>query len=377
MARFLNQGRPSRTLWTCLLLGMVLLTGDPVRATADYTVVDEFGQSQYRVNPQTIFREQPLPAGQVTFDPQELLIVLINTRRYFREQGEQDAVIQRPGLLGGLGVSVADVTRTLDFMIEVLLHDLTQAQPVRLQNPDFIRSHFRVWGWQAHRPQMGTSPQLRLTKYAVFRHPGTRQPQGDHVHALYSINDEWAPAEFYKKYTKQDVLAGAYAPGRPDAAKVTPLAYLTRTGLEEALLQGTILIQFPDRSTSYFNVDRNNGIAFVRGVSPWEQQRYWYFREVNAIRGYGSEIGNKIAIRPGVTFAGDVWNVGLGRVVLLERAPGQWMLGAIADTGGAFLPNLAQLDYLAGIFPSRQEFFAYNRRLPEYTPAYILIKKDG
>jgi hypothetical protein len=51
------------------------------------------------------------------------------------------------------------------------------------------------------------------------------------------------------------------------------------------------------------------------------------------------------------------------------------MLGIIADTGGAFLPNLGQLDYLAGVFPSRREFWEYNRRLPEYTQAYILIQK--
>ncbi|MEN9215305.1 MAG: hypothetical protein Q6K81_07045 [Gloeomargarita sp. DG02_5_bins_242] len=366
----------SRCLWSALLGATLLLTGQPARATGDYAVVDEFGQSRYRVNPQAIFQERTLPPGQVTFDPQELLIVLINTRRYFREQGERDVVIQRPGLLGGLGVQVADVTRTLDFMIDVLLADLTEAQPIRLQNSEFLRQHFRVLGWRAYHPQGNPSPQLRLTKYAVFRHPGRRQPQGEYVHALYSINEEWAAEKFYQKYTKQEVLSGVYAPGRPEAAKVTPLAYLTRAGLEEALLQGTILIQFPDRTTRYFNVDRHNGIAFVRGVPPWEQQRYWYFREVDAIRGYGSEIGNKIAIRPGVTFAGDVWNVGLGRIVVLERAPGQLMLGAIADTGGAFLPNLAQLDYLAGIFDGRQEFFAYNRRLPEYTQAYVLVKKD-
>ena len=358
-----------------ILLGVGVGFGSTPAQAAYYTVVDEFGQSRYQVHPQVVFREQPLPAGQVTFDPQELLIVLINTRRYFREQEGRDAVIQRPGLLGAWGVQVADVTRTLDFMIEVLLHDLTHAQPIRLQNPDFIRKQFRGWRWQAYHPQNGTSPQVRLTKYAVFRHRGTRRPQGEYVHALYSINDAWVAEEFYKKYTKQEVLAGAYHPGRPDAFKVTPLAYVTREGLEEALLQGTILLQFPDRSTNYFNVDRNNGLPFVRGVHPWDQQRYWYFRKVNAILGYVSEVENKIPIRPGVTFAGDVWNVGLGRMVLLERSPGQWMLGIIADTGGAFLPNLGQLDYLAGVFPSRREFWEYNRRLPEYTQAYILIQK--
>ncbi|MCS7226280.1 MAG: hypothetical protein NZ821_04730 [Gloeomargarita sp. SKYB31] len=346
------------------------------RATGLYTVVDEFGRGRYQVQPHQVFQDQSLPIGTVNFDPHALLIVLINTRRYFREYGDQDKVVQRSGVLGALGIQVSDVTQTLDFLIDVLLEDLTQARPLRLQNPDFLRQHFRVLGWQAYRPEGNRLPQLRLTKYAVFRHQGRRRPQGDYVHALYQIKDEWVADEFYKKYTKQDVLAGAFAPGRPDAHKVQPLVYLTRAGLEEALLQGTILVQFPDRTTGYFNVDRNNGIAFVPGVSPWEQQRYWYFREVDAIRGYGQTVESKIAIQPGVTLAGDVWNVGLGRVVLLEQGPGQWLLGVIADTGGAFSANLAQLDYLAGIFTNRQEFWTYNRRLPEYAAAYVLVKAN-
>jgi trehalose-6-phosphate synthase len=47
----------------------------------------------------------------------------------------------------------------------------------------------------------------------------------------------------------------------------------------------------------------------------------------------------------------------------------------MADTGGAFLPNLHQLDYLAGIFQNQKEFRQYIQKLPEYANAYILVKK--
>ena len=50
-------------------------------------------------------------------------------------------------------------------------------------------------------------------------------------------------------------------------------------------------------------------------------------------------------------------------------------MGVIADTGGAFLPNLYQLDFLAGTFASENNFQQYIQKLPEYTNAYILVKK--
>jgi len=119
-------------------------------------------------------------------------------------------------------------------------------------------------------------------------------------------------------------------------------------------------------------------MSYIRGVKPTAQKRYWYFRQVDAIKGYGHKIDAKISIKPGVTFAGDVLNIGLGRVVLLEHTQGgrkQLQMGVIADTGGAFLPNLHQLDFLSGIFPSQNSFRQYIRQLPEYATAYFLVKK--
>ena len=64
-------------------------------------------------------------------------------------------------------------------------------------------------------------------------------------------------------------------------------------------------------------------------------------------------------------------------MALAHRTGGrsQLQLGVIADTGGAFLPNLHQLDFLAGVFGDRDEFYAATRNLPEYAQAYILIRK--
>ncbi|NJM95667.1 MAG: hypothetical protein HC792_05710 [Acaryochloridaceae cyanobacterium CSU_5_19] len=99
---------------------------------------------------------------------------------------------------------------------------------------------------------------------------------------------------------------------------------------------------------------------------------------MESIKGYGHQIDTKIPIRPGVTFAGDVLNIGLGKIILLEQSSGsakKLRLGIMADSGGAFLPNLHQLDFLAGIFPSHAEFQRQQPQVPAYADVYILIKK--
>lgn len=360
------------------------VNADPVAADPPtrYAVVDEFSEFRYWIDGDQHFRDRPLPPGTIQTSPMKLLQVLRNTRHYFEQFQESDPVIQRPGVLASQGVTLEDVLQTLDFMILTLTEDISQKRPIRLQDANFINEHFRVIQWLPYRPAtQETNKQLRLTNYAIFTHPGSRQKTGTYNVALYALpnlaNDDETDL-FYKQYTKQDVLQGIYEPGGKEAGRVQPLAYLTRAAFEDALMQGTILINFTDGTSSFFNVDRNNGIAFVRGLDPYQQKRYWYFRPVEAIKGYGNHIDNKINIEPEVTFAGDVFNMGLGRVVLLEdqrRGQRMFRLGVIADTGGAFIPNLYQLDFLTGTFPTYQAYQSYARQLPDYVGAYILIKK--
>lgn len=343
-----------------------------------YSVIDEWQKYKYSVNGKSILEPMKLPNTKVGFNANDLLFVLINTRKYFQDYSQKDQNISRNGLLVSQGVKVEDVLKTLDFMISTLREDVKKNRPPRLQDPNFINANFRVIKWKAYNPDKPEQKQLRITKYAVFTHPGSHTKTSTYNIPIYSLKDNLATDKFYTKYTKQDVLSGIYEPGGKEFGKVETLAYLTRQGLEEALMQGTILINFTDGSKGFFNVERNNGISYIRGVKDTLQKRYWYFRPVDQIKGYGYKIDAKISIRPGVTFAGDVLNIGLGRVVLIEYNQGQnkrLQMGVVADTGGAFLPNLHQLDYLAGVFKNQTEFRQYIRQLPEYASAYILVKK--
>ena len=343
-----------------------------------YSVINEWQKYQYSVNSNQVLKIGKLPNNPINFNQADLLTVLTNTRQYFQKYSQEDPDIQRTGILVTQGVTVKDILKTLDFMIVVLEEDISNKRTTRLQNPNFINANFRVIKWSAHNPENPQQKQLRITKYAAFIHPGSRQKTSTYNTPIYAINEEVSQEKFYTQYTKQDVLSGIYEPGGKEFGKVKPIAYLTRSGLEAALMQGTVLVNFTDGTKEFLNVDRNNGMSYIRGLKATAQTRYWYFKEVDAIKGYGYKIDAKISIKPGVTFAGDVLNIGLGRIIVIEdNQSGQKRLkmGVIADTGGAFLPNLYQLDFLAGTFTSERAFEQYIQKLPEYTNAYILVKK--
>ncbi|WP_416666858.1 hypothetical protein [Egbenema bharatensis] len=355
------------------------ITPGDVAAAGPYAAIDEYHNYRFSVNGDQVFRVGNLPGTSLRFNETDLLTVLQNTQAYFQTYAQENPDVQREGILGTQGVTVSDVLNTLEFMISTLQEDIANQQPIRLKDPNFINTHFRVMEWTAYNPDDPGQRLVRLTKYAVFTHPGSRTPTATYNIPLYRLGTDAETDRFYLNYTKQDVLAGIYEPGGREHGRVEPLAYLTRDSFEDALMQGTILINFTDGTSAFFNVDRNNGIAYDRSISPYRQGRYWYFRPVNSIQGYGHEFDAKIAIKPGVTFAGDVLNVGLGRIIVLEHSTGgqaQLQLGIMADTGGAFMPNLHQLDFLAGVFRDRNEFYAQTSSLPEYARAYILVKKD-
>jgi hypothetical protein len=343
-----------------------------------YPVINEQYQLSFNVEGQQLFAQGELPNTAVDFNERDLYSVLYNVRRYFATSAQADPNILREGVLGTQGVTVADTLKTLDFMLVVLYEDLANQRPTRLKDPNFINTHFKVIKWKPYNPNSPQQNQLRITKYAVFRHQGSRTPTAQFNTPLYRLEDQFAGDKFYTKYTKQQVLSGIYSAGQLEAGKAKPIAYLTREGLEDALLQGTVLIKFPDGGSAFFNVDRNNGMPYAKGIQPRSQKRYWYFKEVESIKGYGGNQIEKIPVKPGVTFAGDVLNIGLGKIIVIEQGQGdkkQLRLGAIADTGGAFSPNLYQLDFLAGIFQNKAEFKGYIDKTSDYAGAYILVKR--
>ena len=343
-----------------------------------YQTIDEQHRDRFSIDSRQVMSPGTLPNGEVRFNEKDLFTVLQNTQAYFQAYSQENPDVLREGILGTQGITVADVLNTLGFMIATLQEDIAGGQPIRLKDPRFLNANFRVIKWDAYDPENPTERLLRLTKYAVFKHPGSRSQTSEFNVPLYRLKEEAESDRFYLEYTKQEVLSGIYEAGGAEFGRAEPLAYLTRAGFEDALLQGTILINFTDGTSDFFNVDRNNGIAYIPGTSAYRQGRYWYFRAVVGIKGYGHQFESKISIKPGVTFAGDVLNLGLGKIVALQHSTGgrsQLQLGVVADTGGAFLPNLHQLDFLAGVFGDRDEFYAATRNLPESAQAYVLIRK--
>ncbi len=159
--------------------------------------------------------------------------------------------------------------------------------------------------------------------------------------------------------------------------KVRPIIWLSREGIEEALLQGTISVTLPDGKQRLFNVDKCNDIPYDRSIKDKHaQKRYWYFKEVAGFYGFKG----KVESVPGISLAGDVYNLGLGKLIALkstnkETHKPELRLGILSDTGGAFENNLYQLDCFTGLFNTRDEFNAHIKNLPMFAQAYILIKK--
>lgn len=350
-----------------------------IPSTSDtYQVIDEFQRPQFTAQSKKIFKIGQLPNTKVRFNAIDLLAVLASTREYFQNQSTLDPNIQRVGILASEGVTVAKVLETLDFSIDTLQSDIAQSHPLRLEDPKFINDHFRVIEWTAFNPVIKAEKRVRITKYAVFKHPGSRTRTAEFDTGIYALKPGIDSDRLRLKYSKQDALTNIYEPGGKEHGKVQLLAYLSRGGLESALMQGTILINFIDGTSEYYNVDKNNGSAYIKGLAPTKQKRYWYFKKVANIKGYGRTIETKISIRPGVTFAGDILNIGLGKMVVMQQAIGgkqQLQMGIVADTGGAFLPNLHQLDFLAGIFDDNTQYVSTVKEMPDYAKAYILIKR--
>ena len=162
-----------------------------------YSVINEWQKYQYSVNSNQVLKTGKLPNNPINFNQADLLTVLTNTRQYFQKYSQEDPDIQRTGILVTQGVTVKDILKTLDFMIVVLEEDISNKQTTRLQNPNFINANFRVIKWSAHNPENPQQKQLRITKYAAFIHPGSRQKTSTYNTPIYAINEEVSQEKFY------------------------------------------------------------------------------------------------------------------------------------------------------------------------------------
>ncbi|MBL8619602.1 MAG: hypothetical protein JNM72_28585 [Deltaproteobacteria bacterium] len=278
-----------------------------------------------------------------------------------------------PALLAAAGVAPARLTETLAAVAALAAADAGLDRP-RLRDPAFLAAHFEALqlcpGAAGAPPRAASDVQdgnLRITRYLVRQLDGRPQPEGAYRCALYA---DPGPA-VRAGSTRAEVLAGAW-----DRAGAQPLVYLTEAGLYDALLQGTVEVRTPDGATALYNVDQNNGHAYdPRENDPARQRRYWSFRRVEAVLGYGPA-GDKLPLEAGAVVAGDVMNLGLGALLAIEATDGPRLV-VLADTGGAFVGNLHQLDYLGGAFPSHAALYAATAALPQRARVALLLWRGG
>jgi hypothetical protein len=336
----------------------------------------------------------PIKGGITASNPQDLCLVANGTLDYLNKGKSYDPKVIHAGITASFNGDIARVKATLAFICKIEQEDTLAGRSSRLQDMDFINRQFDVIRWrpnkqqsvefEINKPLLKNIPddQLLLTKYYIKKAKGSAVQTPAAPYALYqvpfdeqSLTLEQADAKreliTRYRYTKQQVLTGVL-----DTLKLAkPMIWLSRDALEDTLMQGTVMIEGDKGSAStFYNVDRNNGIGYDRALKKQQQKRYWYFKKNYCVLGYGKDASYKIPIKPLVTVAGDLSYLGLGKLIMLSHN-GEHRLTVLADTGGAFANNQYQLDYLGGYFYNWSDYIKSYRHFPDYVETRILLLK--
>ncbi len=330
------------------------------------------------VEPATYLHDAPFAPATVRSDPQALARVAADVLRWRAAH---------PAEAGRALLGTVDPEPTLRWIVATAAED-----PAKLQDSAWLATQLRFVAWSpdvagAAKRKITLPPdQIRRTSYLAWRMDGSPVKDAAHPNALYAVPRDEAgltPEEAASRtdldrlrYTRRQVLEGVFEPGGAAAGRAEPLGWLSRAQVHEALMQGTVVLRFPDGSERTLNVYRNNGRTWdpAKAKTPDDQDRLWYFRAVDGLRGYGTE--DKVRIEPQVTVAGDVPNLGLGALVAMRWTVGgtdHVQLAILADNGGAFAPNLFQLDWLVGTYGDRAEFNRDAAAIPDRVRAGFLV----
>jgi len=348
------------------------------------------------------FVQSPAPDLGVmkNFKASQLCSVAENTHQYLTQYTD-DTFAVKAGDVFKNNISLQQVKDTLTFICNTYREDVRANRQSRLHEPQFLAEHFTFYRWM---PDIATAQKIAakstnavksrmlnnipndeifLTKYYTKTLAASPVRTSEYSQALYAIPFDEAhltkiEADKNKqltryKYTRQQVIEGALL--KDKLAK--PLIWISEESLHDVLLQGTGVLNVEGK-LRYFNVHRNNGIAYDYSIGKREQARYWYFAEVPSIMGYGKTLASKIAVKPHVTFAGNVKALGLGKLFLVSFMQNQEKvsrMGVLADQGGAFDNNLFQLDLLVDSYKGWKDYHQANKTMPDYAQAWLLIKK--
>ncbi len=344
---------------------------------------------------QFVLETTPDIHGELQVNFGDLCQVAKNTQTYIARYPDDSFAVHAGNALVA-DASLARVNHTLAYLCQVERQKMQVDQRYLLEHFDFYRwlpdkQQASKWAAQSDnavkKRLLSNIPEQKifLTKYYTKLLAASEQRSEDYPQALYALPyDEQglsqSQAELQKnrltrfKYTRQQIMSGVLL----DKKLASPLIWLSDEALHDVLLQGTGVVDI-DGKRRYFNVHRNNGIAYDYTLGKREQARYWYFAEVASILGYGKTIESKIPIKENVTFAGNIKQLGLGKLFLVSMDVADKTvnhLGVLADQGGAFDNNLFQLDFLRGSYYGWQDYYQANKQLPDYANAWLLLLKE-
>jgi hypothetical protein len=328
----------------------------------------------------------PPSLDKIETNPADLCVTAKSTLDYLKKGSSYDPQVIHPGRR--FNISMQDIEKTLRF---VCLHQ------TQMQDPTFVRNNFDFIKWYPDREKIShygkrsklvkniPTDKVLVTRYYIHFAQGSLIESNNYPYAIYSLPEQEKflsleqasrdPALIRLRYGKQAILKGALK-----NEQVKPLAFFSREDIEAALMQGTIVAQIQGIQHIY-NVHRNNNKPYDRLKIPYAQERYWYFKEAESFKGYGKDADYKINIKPQVTFAADINQLGLGKLLMIEYPSSQSKhiarLGILADTGGAFSNNLYQVDFLAGAYSSKEACYKAMISIPDYVNTYFLVLKKN
>ncbi len=288
------------------------------------------------------------------------------------------------GALERYNVTLNNVIETLEFVALI-----ANTAPEKLSDCSFIDEHFTLYRWYApddryetrFPPGHCTFPGcLRITHYTIAKLYGSTHKTKEHVLPLYEKpldEKNKKPADILKhtsdyirfNYGLQSIMHGEL---NKEQAIKKPFAWVLPKEYKDLVRQGSCMLIFSDGTQMMVEVTAHNG---MKG-----DQSYWYCAPVANALPNGKKYHHKVRPIPGVSFAGDIKNIGFGKLLCtigVNQATGkrEAHLGVLMDTGTAFKNNPYHLDLFMGYFEEPLHFQAHSKKFPVSGQVYILIKK--
>ena len=283
-------------------------------------------------------------------------------------------------------ITLDDVRDTIDFLAK-----MAKEHPRQLKGHWFYKHHFDFYRWYSDgtlcpvkigplpRGWKGSPENLRITKYRICKIHGSRIKTKKYCFPLYvqPVDEKGKTRAYVRdhqdefvrfKYTKDGIVQGAL--NDDERTKVT--AWVTTQGYEELAMQGSAVIDFEDHT-----IPQTFQVVVANGKEG--KDKYWFVAPYEK-RKPSKKYPIKVDPVPGVSFAGNIPDIGFGKVlVMVGKNPltleKEMRVGVLVDTGTAFQDNLCKLDLFTGYFEDHHLFDEHCKQYPHTAEVYILIKK--